>query len=97
MFTAVPSVLCTPLSPSTTKTFVYRCINLLVSALIRNEKVTIFIPKGESADAYQSIDSNKVIHRESYHAFAVTTVRNLHRIAGDYITPSSVPGLKWFP
>lgn len=65
--------------------------------MINNEKVgPISISGTRYLTCLKFIDPSKVIHRESYHAFAVTTVRNLRRLAGQYITPSSVPGLKAF-
>ncbi|WWD18663.1 hypothetical protein CI109_103116 [Kwoniella shandongensis] len=79
IFEAIPDLLRSQRTPASTKSFVYRCINLLVSSLISYEK---------------SIDPTKVIHKESYHAFVATTIKDLTRLAGEYMTPLSVPGLK---
>ncbi|WVW84898.1 hypothetical protein I302_106934 [Kwoniella bestiolae CBS 10118] len=81
IFITVPELLRSSRTPASTKSFIYRCINLFVSSLISYEK---------------SINSTKVIHKESYRAFTDTIIRDLRRIAGDYINPMSVPGLKHF-
>ncbi|WRT67980.1 uncharacterized protein IL334_004955 [Kwoniella shivajii] len=81
IFAAVPDLLRSSRTPPSTKSFVYRCINLFVSSLISYDK---------------SIDINKVIHKQSYRAFTDTIVRELKSIAGEFITQLSVPGLKHF-
>ncbi|OCF44378.1 hypothetical protein I317_01823 [Kwoniella heveanensis CBS 569] len=81
IFAIVPDLLRSSQTPASFKSFIYRCINLFVSSLVSHEK---------------SIDPAKVIHRESYHAFTSTIIRDLRRLAGEYITPLSVPGLKHF-
>ena len=101
IFAIIPDLLKSPSTPSTMKAFLYRCINLLVSSLVHREKVCISTVSHECLQSHsltnaQSIDPNKVILRESYHAFAVTTIRSLRCLAGDLITPLSVPGLKSF-
>ncbi|WVR06529.1 hypothetical protein IAU60_003560 [Kwoniella sp. DSM 27419] len=81
IFTAIPTLLRSPRTPASIKSLTYRCINLFVSSLILYDK---------------SIKSTTVLHKESYRAFTHTIVRDLSRIAGDFITPMSVPGLKHF-
>ncbi|ORY30560.1 Mus7/MMS22 family-domain-containing protein [Naematelia encephala] len=81
VFSRLPALLSSPRTPASLKSLVYRCVNLLVSALVTNE---------------QSIDHNKVIQHQSYRAFANTLVRALTRLAGDYVNHTTVPGLKHF-
>ncbi|WWC88639.1 uncharacterized protein L201_003552 [Kwoniella dendrophila CBS 6074] len=81
IFTDLPELLKSSKTPASIKSFIYRCINLFVSSLISYDK---------------SINPSKIIHKESYRAFTDTIIRDLKRIAGDYITPLSVPGLKYF-
>ncbi|WVF69022.1 hypothetical protein IAT40_003796 [Kwoniella sp. CBS 6097] len=81
IFATIPDLLRSSRTPASIKSFIYRCINLFVSSLISYEK---------------SIDLTKVIHKESYHAFTSTIIRDLRRLAGEYITPLSVPGFKHF-
>lgn len=66
-------------TPAETKSLVYRCVNLLVSAMAGYEG---------------AIDPRRVLHRESYRAFVADTVRALRRLAGEYVTPMAVPALK---
>lgn len=66
---------------ASTKSFIYRCINLFVSSLVSYDK---------------SINSNRILHKQSYHAFLDTTIADLRRLLGDFVTPLSVPGLKYF-
>ncbi|KAK4689696.1 hypothetical protein P7C73_g409, partial [Tremellales sp. Uapishka_1] len=81
IFGNIPNLLRSKWTPTSMKPFIYRCINLLVSSLLLNEN---------------SIDPEKAIHKTSYHAFAITTIQNVRRLAGEFVTPSSVPGLKAF-
>ncbi|WWC70969.1 uncharacterized protein I206_104922 [Kwoniella pini CBS 10737] len=81
IFETIPDLLRSSRTAASIKSFTYKCINLFVSSLISYEK---------------QIDSNKIIHKESYRAFTDTIIRDLRRIAGDFITPLSVPGLKHF-
>ncbi|WWC62804.1 uncharacterized protein I303_105402 [Kwoniella dejecticola CBS 10117] len=81
IFATLPDILKSSTTPASTKSFTYRCINLFVSSLTSYEK---------------GINPTKVIHKESYRAFTDTIIRDLRRIAGDWITPLSVPGLKHF-
>ncbi|WVN90543.1 uncharacterized protein L203_105782 [Cryptococcus depauperatus CBS 7841] len=66
---------------ASTKSFIYRCINLFVSSLISFHK---------------SINQERVLHKQSYDSFLNTTINDLRRLAGEFITPVSVPGLKYF-
>ncbi|KAK8858768.1 hypothetical protein IAR55_002997 [Kwoniella newhampshirensis] len=79
IFGVIPDLLRSGRTPASTKSFVYRCINLLVSSLVSYNN---------------SIEPSKVIHKESYHAFVITTIRDLTRLAGEFMTASSVPALK---
>lgn len=66
-------------TPADMKTLIYRCVNLLVGAMVGYES---------------AIDARRVIHRESYRVFVRETVRELRRVAGDYVSPVGVPALK---
>ncbi|KIR32249.1 hypothetical protein I352_05483 [Cryptococcus deuterogattii MMRL2647] len=66
---------------ASTKSFIYRCINLFVSSLVSYDK---------------SINSNKVLHKQSYRTFLDITIADLRRLVGDFVTPLSVPALKYF-
>ncbi|WVQ85011.1 hypothetical protein IAT38_007175 [Cryptococcus sp. DSM 104549] len=81
IFNVIPGLLRSQKTPASMKSFVYRCINFFVSSLVSYDK---------------AIDSNKVIHKESYRAFVDATLGDLKRLAGEFITPMSVPGLKYF-
>ncbi|KAK6907981.1 hypothetical protein I203_101982 [Kwoniella mangroviensis CBS 8507] len=81
IFSALPDLLKSSKTPASTKSFIYRCINLFVSSIISYD---------------QSIKPNKVIHKESYRAFTDTIIRDVRKFAGEYINPLSVPGLKHF-
>ncbi|KAL1413138.1 hypothetical protein Q8F55_000887 [Vanrija albida] len=79
IFANVPHLLRNRHTPQATKTLVYRCINLLVSSLV----------------AYEArIDARRVLHRQSYRVFASEVVAELRRLAGEFVTPATVPGLK---
>ena len=66
-------------TPSELKSLVYRCINVLVSAMASTEA---------------GIETTRVIPRESYRVFVSETVMELRRAAGEFVTPLMVPGLK---
>lgn len=79
IFTNLPHLLRNRHTPQATKTLIYRCANLLVSSLV----------------AYEAgIDARRVLHRQSYRVFASEVVAELRALAGEFITPLTVPALK---
>ncbi|ORX37221.1 Mus7/MMS22 family-domain-containing protein [Kockovaella imperatae] len=78
-FSAIPSVLKSPYTKTSTKTLIYRCVNIMFST---------------AASHLNFIGQKTVIFKESYQAFITHIAHSVQNLAGEYLNPHTVPSLK---